>query len=76
MPDCALCSRPLGGELRRCKQCGACEECCACTWPDEDADPEINIFSPAELGLDPEDYDANYWYQRAWGRKRRRNPNA
>lgn len=71
MSDCAQCRRPLGGQRRRCRSCGACESCCIC--PDE---PVLNYradgtvsevihpfipFSPAELGLDPEDYDLELW---------------
>jgi len=55
MADCATCSKPLGGQRRRCSNCGACEECCGCS--EDDFVP----FSPAELGLDPEDYDLDHW---------------
>lgn len=61
MPDCGMCRRPLGGQLRRCKHCGACESCCLCDWEEPSED---DIFSPAELGLDPEDYDVEYWNRR------------
>lgn len=47
MPDCAQCNRPLGHARRRCRICGACEQCCEC-------DQEV-YFTSAELGLDPED---------------------
>lgn len=72
MPDCSLCARPLGHARRRCKQCGACEDCCHCY--DEDDVPVI--FSPAELGLDPEDDDRFYEVhgEQPWrGRRRRRD---
>lgn len=59
MPDCSRCNRPLGHTRRRCRQCGACEDCCFC-WQDIDP-PEDLIFSPAELGLDPED-DPDMFY--------------
>lgn len=66
MADCATCSRPLGLQLRRCKTCGACEDCCNCT------DDQFKPFSPAELGLDPEDYDLKEWEKRPRNQHRRR----
>ena len=55
MPDCARCNRPLGAGARRCSSCGACEECCECD------ELDWKPFTPAELGLDPEDYDVEVW---------------
>lgn len=52
MPDCAMCNRPLGHQRRRCKTCGACEDCCEC----EGGPPAY--FDADELGLNPEDDDA------------------
>lgn len=65
MPDCAMCNRALGLKRRRCRKCGACEDCCTCY----DADDFPEAFSAAELGLDPEDEmtDPEPW------RGRRRN---
>lgn len=50
MPDCAVCNRPLGHHRRRCKTCGACEQCCEC-------EDEFAPFDADELGLNPEDDD-------------------
>lgn len=61
MADCATCSRPLGLQLRRCKTCGACEDCCSCP---ETGARAFKPMSPAELGLDPEDYDLKEWETR------------
>lgn len=66
MADCAACSRPLGSRLRRCKTCGACEDCCRCS------DEQFKPFTPAELGLDPEDYDLGEWMTRPRNPVRRR----
>ncbi len=52
MPDCAQCGSAIGHARGRCKSCGRCEDCCDCAEP--------SLFSPAELGLDPED-DVRYW---------------
>lgn len=54
MPDCSSCLRPLGRFRVRCKECGACEECCECE-TDSGLDPDL--FDADELGLDPETYD-------------------
>jgi len=67
MADCATCSRPLGERLRRCKRCGACEDCC------QDSDEAFVPFSPAELGLDPEDYDLEVWENRPRNYQRKRD---
>lgn len=75
MADCAMCSRSLGGSRRRCRVCGSCESCCRCEhdYPelaraaslDDDGQQWNDVgfvpFSPAELGLDPEDYDLELW---------------
>jgi hypothetical protein len=52
MSDCGMCHLPLGHGRGRCKNCGACEDCCECA--------ETILFTPAELGLDPDD-DVRYW---------------
>lgn len=55
MPDCTGCGRPLGGQLRRDRKTGMCEDC-------YDGAPEgFEPFTPAELGLDPEHYDVEKW---------------
>jgi hypothetical protein len=62
MADCASCGLPIGHQRGRCKRCGACEECCECS--------ETLLFTPAELGLDP-DQDAAYWQGQRDALKRR-----
>lgn len=69
MADCAICSKPLGGSRRRCSNCGACEECCNCD------ELDFVPFSPAELGLDPEDYDRELWENAPRRRPRARRNN-
>lgn len=55
MPDCAQCGRPLGRQLLRCHECGACASCCECEKPDtEGFDPDLAKFDRDELGEDPE----------------------
>jgi hypothetical protein len=61
MADCSRCAQPLGHGKRRCRRCGACEDCCSCY--KEGEQPER--FTPAELGLDPED-DKRY-HERMYG---------
>lgn len=56
MPDCAQCGKYLGRRLRRCHECGACEECCNCqAGADvEGFDPDKASFDRDEMGEDPE----------------------
>ena len=55
MPDCGKCGRPLGGQLRRDRNTGECED-------EYSGDPrQFAPFTPAELGLDPDDYDLELW---------------
>lgn len=54
---CAQCGGELGHRLKRCYECGACEDCCIC---DDGADTEgfngdDGSFDRDELGENPEE---------------------
>lgn len=54
---CAQCGANLGHKVKRCYECGACEDCCICDGgPDcEGFDGDTGGFDRDELGEDPEE---------------------